>query len=37
VQIALAQNGVAQLLASGGWSEMDLQGNVRLKEGDRSG
>jgi lipopolysaccharide export system protein LptA len=37
VQTASAQNGVAQLLASGGWSEMDLQGNVRLKEGDRSG
>jgi lipopolysaccharide export system protein LptA len=28
---------VAQLLASGGWSQMDLQGDVRLKEGDRSG
>jgi len=37
VQTASAQNGVAQLLASGGWSQMDLQGNVRLKEGDRSG
>jgi lipopolysaccharide export system protein LptA len=37
VQTATAQSGVAQLLARGGWSQMDLQGNVRLKEGDRSG
>jgi lipopolysaccharide export system protein LptA len=37
VQTATAQSGTAQLLASGGWSQMDLQGNVRLKEGDRSG
>jgi LPS export ABC transporter protein LptC len=37
VQTATAQSGVAQLLASGGWSQMDLQGNVKLKEGDRSG
>jgi LPS export ABC transporter protein LptC len=36
-QTATAKNGVAQLLASGGWSQMDLQGDVRLKEGDRSG
>jgi LPS export ABC transporter protein LptC len=36
-QTATAQSGVAQLQASGGWSQMDLQGNVRLKEGDRSG
>jgi lipopolysaccharide export system protein LptA len=36
-QTATAQSGTAQLLASGGWSQMDLQGNVRLKEGDRSG
>jgi len=36
-QTAAAQSGVAQLLASGGWSQMDLQGNVKLKEGDRSG
>jgi len=36
-QTATAQNGVAQLLPTGGWSQMDLQGNVRLKEGDRSG
>src|SRR6267154_2654733 len=37
VQTASAQNGVAQLLASGGWSQMDLTGDVKLKEGDRSG
>jgi len=36
-QTATAQSGVAKLLASGGWSQMDLQGNVNLKEGDRSG
>jgi lipopolysaccharide export system protein LptA len=36
-QTATAQSGVAQLLASGGWSQMDLQGNVKLREGDRSG
>jgi lipopolysaccharide export system protein LptA len=37
LQTASAQNGVAQLLPTGGWSQMDLQGGVRLKEGDRSG
>src|SRR6266550_4225669 len=36
-QTATAHSGVAQLLPSGGWSQMDLQGEVRLKEGDRSG
>ena len=36
-QTATAHSGVALLLASGGWSQMDLQGEVRLKEGDRSG
>jgi len=36
-QTATAQSGVAQLLAGGGWSQMDLQGNVNLREGDRSG
>src|SRR5882724_6710784 len=36
-QTATAQSGTAQLMATGGWSQMDLQGNVRLKEGDRSG
>ena len=37
LQTVTAQNGVAQLLASGGWSQMDFQGDVKLKEGDRSG
>ena len=37
VQTATAQNGVAQLPATGGWSQLDLQGDVKLKEGDRSG
>jgi LPS export ABC transporter protein LptC len=37
LQTATARNGVAQLLASGGWSQLDLQGDVKLKEGDRSG
>jgi lipopolysaccharide export system protein LptA len=37
LQTASAQNGVAQLLPAGGWSQMDLQGDVKLKEGDRSG
>jgi lipopolysaccharide export system protein LptA len=37
LQTATAKNGVAQLLASGGWSQMDLQGDVKLKDGERSG
>jgi lipopolysaccharide export system protein LptA len=37
VQTATAQRGTAQLLAGGGWSQMDLLGDVRLKEGNRSG
>jgi lipopolysaccharide export system protein LptA len=36
-QTATAQSGAAQLSAAGGWSQMDLQGEVKLKEGDRSG
>jgi LPS export ABC transporter protein LptC len=36
-QTATAQSGTAQLVASGGWSQVDLQGNVKMKEGDRSG
>jgi lipopolysaccharide export system protein LptA len=35
-QTATAQSGVAQLLPSAGWSQMDLQGDVKLKEGERS-
>jgi len=37
VQTATAQGGVAELLENGGWSQMELQGDVKLKEGDRSG
>jgi lipopolysaccharide export system protein LptA len=37
VQTATATNGIAQMSADGGWSQMDLQGDVKLKEGDRSG
>ena len=36
LQTATAHSGVARLLASGGWSQMDLQGEVRLKEDHRS-
>jgi LPS export ABC transporter protein LptC len=36
-QTATAQSGVAQLLATGGWSQMDLNGQVRLREGERNG
>lgn len=36
VETATAQKGSAQLLGSGGWSQIELQGEVRLKEGDRS-
>src|SRR5215472_7141770 len=35
-QTATAQNGSAQLQTSG-WSQIELAGNVKLKEGDRSG
>jgi LPS export ABC transporter protein LptC len=37
VQTATARSGVAEMSATGGWSQMDLQGEVRLKEGDRNG
>jgi lipopolysaccharide export system protein LptA len=37
LETATAESGAAQLLATGGWSQMDLQGNVKLKEGDRGG
>jgi lipopolysaccharide export system protein LptA len=36
LQTATARSGVAQLLATGGWSQMDLQGDVKLKEADRN-
>jgi lipopolysaccharide export system protein LptA len=37
VQTATARNGLAQMAPDGGWSQMDLQGDAKLKEGDRSG
>jgi LPS export ABC transporter protein LptC len=37
VQTATARNGLAELQTSGGWSQMDLDGDVRLKEGERGG
>ncbi|HXY24464.1 MAG TPA: LPS export ABC transporter periplasmic protein LptC [Candidatus Acidoferrum sp.] len=37
VQTATAQSGVAQLAESGGWTQIDLQGDVKLKEGERNG
>ena len=36
-QTATAQSGAAQLLPSGGWSQMDLNGGVKLREADRNG
>jgi lipopolysaccharide export system protein LptA len=36
-QTATAQNGAAQLLPAGGWSQMDLNGGVKLREADRNG
>jgi lipopolysaccharide export system protein LptA len=37
VQTALAKTGTAQMSPDGGWTQIDLQGGVRLAEGDRSG
>jgi lipopolysaccharide export system protein LptA len=37
VQTATARNGLAELQPTGGWSQMDLDGDVKLKEGERSG
>ena len=37
VQAATARSGVVDLLQAGGWSQMELQGDVRLKEADRAG
>ncbi len=36
-QTATSRTGVAQFFPGGGWSQMDLQGDVKLKEADRSG
>ena len=35
-QTATASTGVALLLPTGGWSQLDLQGNAKLKEADRN-
>jgi lipopolysaccharide export system protein LptA len=35
-QTATATSGVALLLPTGGWSQLDLQGNAKLKEADRN-
>src|SRR6267154_92154 len=37
VQTATARSGLAELQATGGWSQMDLDGEVKLKEGERRG
>jgi lipopolysaccharide export system protein LptA/lipopolysaccharide export system protein LptC len=36
-QTATARNGTADILPTGGWSQMNLDGDVRLHEGERSG
>lgn len=36
MQTATANNGTAQIAATGGWTQMDLHGNVKLNEGDRN-
>jgi lipopolysaccharide export system protein LptA len=36
-QTASAHNGIVELQASGGWSEMNLDGEVKLKQAERSG
>src|ERR1700730_3287342 len=36
-QITMAKRGVAHLLANGGWSQIELNENVKFKEGERSG
>ena len=37
MQTATARNGVAELQSSGGWTQLDLDGDVKLREGERSG
>jgi lipopolysaccharide export system protein LptA len=36
-QITTAKRGVAHLLVNGGWSQIELNENVKFKEGERSG
>ena len=37
LQTATGNNGVAQLDANGGWAQLELHGDVKLKEGEKSG
>lgn len=37
LQTSTAQRGTAQLQAGGGWSQIELNDNVKFKEGERSG
>jgi lipopolysaccharide export system protein LptA len=37
VQTSTAQRGTAQLQAGGGWSQIELNDNVKFKEGERNG
>jgi len=37
LQTATGNNGVGQLDANGGWSQMELHGDVKLKESEKSG
>jgi lipopolysaccharide export system protein LptA len=37
LQTTTAKRGVAHLLANGGWSQIELNENVKFKEGERSG
>jgi lipopolysaccharide export system protein LptA len=36
-QLATSRTGLAQMSAVGGWTQVDLQGDVKLREGDRNG
>ena len=37
VQTATGNNGAAELDANGGWSQMELHGDVKLKDGEKAG
>jgi lipopolysaccharide export system protein LptA len=37
LQNATSHSGIAQLLPNGSWSQMDLQGDVKLKQADQNG
>jgi lipopolysaccharide export system protein LptA len=36
LQIATARSGVAKLAAAGGWTQIDMHGNVKLTDGERT-